>query len=225
MFPVKIIQPFKQCGSFGVVRRHDIHTGLDFYCEEGGDVACIREGVVIDVFQFTGVDVGTHWWNSTDAVVVECGNLIYVYGEVNPSVRIGQRLAVGDHVGNVARVLRTYKGATPTSMLHLEVWEKAHYKKNFTWALGDEKPVGLFDPKEVLIFWLIKTEHGYMLEDRQGRLVKWFDMACNSKAYCMELGIEPVYLTPKCRLADRQAYNALTGKRLWWEGTDGRLGR
>lgn len=69
-------------------------------------------------------------------------------------------------------------------------------------------------------YWLIKTEHGYMLEDPKGNLVEWFDMACNSKAYCMELGIFPFYLTPKCRLADRQAYHAITGKTLWWEKTD-----
>lgn len=64
--------------------------------------------------------------------------------------------------------------------------------------------------------WLIKTEYGYMLEDRQGKLTEWFDMACNSKAYCMEKGISPVYLTQKSRLADRQAYEVLTGKTLWW---------
>lgn len=216
MFPVKMTQPFKQCGSFGAVRRHDIHTGLDFYCEEGADVPCIKEGAVIDVFQFTGIGVGSHWWNTTYAVVVECGHLIYVYGEVNPSVRIGQRLAIGDHIGNVARVLRTDKGVTPTSMLHLEVWEKVHYKKNFTWPLGDEKPEGLLDPKGILTFWLIKTEHGYILEDKRGLFVEWFDMACNSKAYCMEQGINPIYLTPKSRLADRQAYEVLTGKALWF---------
>lgn len=217
MFPVKVVQPFKDCGLFSAVRRHDIHTGLDFYCEEGSDVSCIREGVVVDVFQFTGIDVGTHWWNSTDAVVVECGHLIYVYGEVNPSVRIGQHLSLGDRVGNVARVLRTNKGVTPTSMLHLEVWMKTGYKKNYTWKLGTDKPVGLLDPRTVMTFWLIKTEHGYILEDAKGNLVQWFDMACNSKAYCMETGIEPIYLTPKSRLASRQAYRALTGKTLWWE--------
>jgi hypothetical protein len=65
--------------------------------------------------------------------------------------------------------------------------------------------------------WLIKTEHGYLLEDLDGNIVEWFDMACNSKAYCMEKGIEPIYLTKKCRLADRQAYQAYTGKTLWFD--------
>lgn len=70
------------------------------------------------------------------------------------------------------------------------------------------------------MWWLIKTEHGYILEDCEGNLVEFFDMACNSKAYCMEKGINPVYLTQKCRLADRQAYEVLTGKTLWWVRSD-----
>jgi hypothetical protein len=67
-----------------------------------------------------------------------------------------------------------------------------------------------------MICWLIKTEHGYMLEGKYGNIIKWFDMACNCKAYCMEQGITTVYLKPRCRLADQQAYEALTGKTLWW---------
>jgi hypothetical protein len=67
------------------------------------------------------------------------------------------------------------------------------------------------------MYWLVKTEHGYMLEDLYGKLVQWFDMAANSKAYCMEQGIEPVYIAKRSRLADQQAYKAYTGKSLWWE--------
>jgi hypothetical protein len=65
--------------------------------------------------------------------------------------------------------------------------------------------------------WLIKTEHGYMLEDMYGNLVQWFDMACNSKAYCMEIGVDPVYLTPKSGNAECVIYGLITGKTLWWE--------
>lgn len=64
--------------------------------------------------------------------------------------------------------------------------------------------------------WLIKTEHGYMLEDSDGRLVEWFDMACNSKAYCMEQGIEPTYLTRRSARRTQQDYELTTGKTLWW---------
>lgn len=67
------------------------------------------------------------------------------------------------------------------------------------------------------MFWLIKTEHGYILEDNQGKIVKYFDMACNSKAYCMEQGIEPVYLNKKTELAYKEFYTMCTGKTLWWD--------
>lgn len=150
MMPVQVTEYFRECGLFGAKRKHDIHTGVDFYCEQGADVSCIRDGVVVDVFQFTGVAVGSPWWNTTYAVVVESDDLIFVYGEVVPSVYIGQNLVVGDHIGNVCRVLRVDKGVTPVSMLHLEVWEKAHYKKNCIWFLGHHKPEGLLDPLEVL---------------------------------------------------------------------------
>jgi hypothetical protein len=66
--------------------------------------------------------------------------------------------------------------------------------------------------------WIIKTEHGYMLEDDDGNLVEWFDMAANCKAYCMEKGIEPIYIAKnRGRLVDVQAYKAATGKDLWFD--------
>lgn len=148
MMPVQITTGFKHCGLFGTVRKHDIHTGLDFYCQVGAEVSCIQSGVVVDVFQFTGAKVGSPWWNTTYAVVVECGHLTFVYGELVPSVYLGQRLSVGDHIGNVSRVLKADKGVTPTSMLHLEVWLTDHYQKNHTWQLETEKPEGLLNPME-----------------------------------------------------------------------------
>jgi hypothetical protein len=66
-------------------------------------------------------------------------------------------------------------------------------------------------------YWLIKTEHGYILEDFDGNLIKFFDMACNSKAYCMEQGIEPFYLSQKSRSMICKAYTIATDKTLWWE--------
>lgn len=150
MIPVKPTHPFMGCGLFGAVRKHDIHTGLDFYCEEGAVVSCISFGKVVDVFQFTGAAVNTPWWNDTFAVVVECGPLTYVYGEVVPCVEIGDIVSLGRTLGHVTPVLKQDKGVTPTSMLHLEVWESVDYKKNCVWFLGHHKPEGLLDPLEVL---------------------------------------------------------------------------
>ena len=64
--------------------------------------------------------------------------------------------------------------------------------------------------------WLIKTKHGYMLEDLEGNFVQWFDMACNSKAYCMEKDIDPIYLTERSERYAVDMYEAKTGKTLWW---------
>ena len=66
------------------------------------------------------------------------------------------------------------------------------------------------------MWWLIKTEHGYMLEDNQG-IVKWFDMACNCKAYCMEQGITPVILNQKMPTVYKDFYTMCTGRTLWWD--------
>lgn len=64
--------------------------------------------------------------------------------------------------------------------------------------------------------WLIKTKHGYLLEDRVGNILEWFDMACNCKAYCMEKDIHPSYINSKSSNADCQRYEDATGKGLWW---------
>lgn len=64
--------------------------------------------------------------------------------------------------------------------------------------------------------WLIKTEHGYMLEDKEGNLVKFFDMAANCKAYCREQEIVPLYLTKRTPNVYCEIYENDTGKTLWW---------
>lgn len=64
--------------------------------------------------------------------------------------------------------------------------------------------------------WLIKTEMGYMLEDFQGNLVKFFDMAANSKAYCMGEGIVPVYITKHSPIHLKESYEIVTNKNLWF---------
>lgn len=64
--------------------------------------------------------------------------------------------------------------------------------------------------------WLIKTEMGYMLESPNGSLVAFFDMAANSKAYCMEKGIEPVYITIRSPQSIKEKYEQATCKNLWF---------
>jgi len=217
MFPVKLNHCLKDCGLLGAIRKYDVHAGVDFYCEVGAEVACLRKGVVIDVFQFTGTDAGSPWWNATQAVVVESEGLVFVYGEVNATVNVGDKLATNAVVGKVSAVLKKNKGVTPTAMLHLEVWEKNHYQKNYVWQLNTPKPAGLLNPVDFLNGWVIKTEFGYILEDSCGNIIQWFDMAANCKAHCVGAGISPVYLSTKSSLPDRQTYTTLTNKTLWFD--------
>jgi hypothetical protein len=221
MLPVRITHPFQDCGLFAAERKHDVHTGLDLYCEEGEHVRCLAKGLVINIFTFTGEEVGTPWWNTTEAIVVDCGDLIYVYGEVIHTVEIGQTVNVGDTLGLVTPVLKVNKGITPTSMLHLEVWQKFWYIENFTWNKGYDKPNGLLNPLSVLQhnttnLWLIKTQCGYMLEDNSGKYLIYFKMAADSKSY-LDREEDYVYLTEQSKLEDKIAYTLATGKALWFD--------
>lgn len=216
MSPVNLLCDLKPCGIFGAVRKNDIHTGVDFYCREGEYVKCLNDGVVVDVFQFTGSAAGSPWWNDTQAVVVECDDLTFIYGELVGLVSVGERVKFGQFLGRVVPVLKEDKGITPTSMLHLEVWESACYLKNYTWKLNTAQPEGLLNPMDVLSGWLIKTEMGYVLENYRGLMLEWFDMAANSKAYCMEKEIVPVYITKNSPISVKEAYEKSTGKTLWF---------
>lgn len=220
MSPVKVNHRLLGCGKFGAIRKHDVHTGLDLYCEEGANVSSTSDGIVIDVFQFTGEVVGSPWWNDTHAVVIRTGSQILVYGEINPFVVKGELVCKGQTLGRVTSVLRVNKGVTPTSMLHLEVWEERGYIKNFTWKKGEEKPDGLLDPISVLTKWLIKTSHGYILEDYSGRYEKYFTMACDSKAWLMSENSSYTYLTRKADKVKIDEYKQVTGKTLWWESKE-----
>lgn len=150
MKPVVTVEDTKKCGLFGAIRKYDIHTGLDLYCEQGAEVYCIMEGTVVDIFQFTGEIVGSPWWNDTYAVVVESGDLTFVYGELIPEVYVGKRVFIGDLLGSTTAVLKKDKGNTPVCMLHLETWLTQGYIKNYTWNLNQIKPIGLIDPLEIL---------------------------------------------------------------------------
>lgn len=221
MLPVCITHPFQDCGLFGAERKHDIHTGVDFYCNSGEQVKCLEEGVVQNIFTFTGEEVGTPWWNHTEAVVVNTGSRTYVYGEVIHTVEIGQRVFVGATLGLVTPVLQVDKGITPTSMLHLEVWDSFWYIENFTWNKDYKAPKGLLNPLVAIPnttknLWLVKTQCGYMLEDNTGKYLIYFKMAADSKSYLDGEG-EYVYLTKQSPLEDKIAYTIATGKALWFD--------
>lgn len=159
-------------GLFGSIRKEDIHTGIDLYCEIGTTVVAMCSGTVVNVENFTGKYVGNKtrtsdqyndgdpnaqmpspWWNDTDAVLIksDVGGSIIVYGEIDTHIEIDSRVIAGQPIGTIKRsVLRSNKGR-PMVMLHLE-WHKAGEPPYFSfgWNVGQERPDKLLDPKILL---------------------------------------------------------------------------
>ncbi len=62
------------------MRKSDVHTGVDLYCELGTEVVACEDGLVVLVDWFTGKNVKTFyleegeptaWWNDTWGVLIE----------------------------------------------------------------------------------------------------------------------------------------------------------
>jgi murein DD-endopeptidase MepM/ murein hydrolase activator NlpD len=134
--------------AFWAVRKHDVHTGIDLHCPEGTMVVALQAGRVVAVLPFTGPEADSPWWNPTQAVLVEDGEGVWLYGEVSPLVAVGAELSAGDPVGTVVRVLRHDKGR-PTSMLHLERYRPGT-REPVWWRLGEPQPEPLLDPTPLL---------------------------------------------------------------------------
>lgn len=134
-------------GAFGVVRAHDIHTGVDLYCPEGTVVHAVEDGRVVRSGMFTGPDAESEWWLPTEYLFVEGASGVVCYGEIaldtevsaSPEVKKGQRL------GTVLTVLKKDKGK-PMSMLHLELYEPGYRGEPVWWHHGEPRPAGLMDP-------------------------------------------------------------------------------
>lgn len=135
-------------GSFGAIRKHDVHTGVDLYCTAGAEVGAIEEGEVIGVLPFTGPHADSPWWNDTYAVLIQGASGIFCYGEIQPEVQVGWRVKEGESIGVVIPVLKKNKGK-PMSMLHLELYVDP-MREPVVWALGQTKPEGLVDPTFIL---------------------------------------------------------------------------
>lgn len=134
-------------GRFGAVRRHDVHTGIDLYCEIGQEVVAVEDGVVVAIEGFTGpnADDPSPWWNDTQAVLVEGESGVVVYGEVSSRVWVGMYVRAGSLVGVIETpVLKKDKGR-PTTMLHLELM-KLGARETVWWGIGEPQPVFLQDP-------------------------------------------------------------------------------
>ncbi len=153
MFPLKNYKyqlPLNtEPGSFGYIRKHDIHTGVDLYCENNDAVYAMYDGIIVNIENFTGVDSNppTPWWYDTKSILIlHNDDFVICYGEIEiqQNLRIGDIVREGDIIGYVKQVLKKDKGITPLSMLHIEMYEK-HITESVVWNLNSDKPGGLLD--------------------------------------------------------------------------------
>lgn len=148
--PINLKYPLPKpgdAGYFGAVRRFDIHTGIDLYCDDGDPVYAMESGKIISVEAFTGEHASSPWWENTWAILIEGNSGVIVYGEiiVNPELDIHSCIEEGQLLGYVKSVLKNDKGVTPTSMLHLELMKHGFYQ-TYWWHIGEDKPDGLCNP-------------------------------------------------------------------------------
>lgn len=136
-------------GAFGVQRQFHVHEGVDLYVPEGCPVYAVEAGEVVVVMPFTGPKAGFPWWHDTDAVFIEGPSGVVVYGEISTTLRAGNKVAAGAHVGAVKTVLRKNKGR-PMSMLHLELHARGSRAQKI-WIERDNRPEGLLDPTPFLL--------------------------------------------------------------------------
>lgn len=143
--------PTEGPASFGHVRKHHIHEGVDLHVNWPEGVFAVEPGHVVWKGWFTGPGAGSPWWLPTMAVMVKGESGIVVYGELDQHLLpdMNEDLDTGSYIGHIARVLRNDKGA-PTHMLHLEL-RKPGYTELFDWKLGDPKPDWLLDPTPFLL--------------------------------------------------------------------------
>jgi phosphopantothenoylcysteine decarboxylase len=151
-------------GSFGIQRKHEQHTGVDLYTEDGETVHAMESGTVVSIEPFTGPKDNSPWWNDTDCVLIEGASGVICYGEITPSnwLKVGTHVSRGcSDIGKVKRVLHEGKerpdimGHKP-NMLHIELYPHKQYKSSngFEEFLRDPTPFLLAAnnrPKDVLL--------------------------------------------------------------------------
>lgn len=152
--PVKTIRDVPKpgdAGFFGAVRKHDIHTGIDLYTEDGACVYAIRSGTIVNIENFTGSNAGSDWWEDTKAILVEDSDGVILYGELEPAsgLKVGDTVTENQLLGYVKRVLKVDKGKNPTSMLHLEYYTTGT-RQSVWWKKDEPMPENLRNPIELL---------------------------------------------------------------------------
>lgn len=138
----KYSPPHEQ-GVFGAIRKYDIHTGVDLYCEEDSDVYAIEDGVVMAIEDFTGPQAESPWWNDTKTLLIEGGSGVILYGEIETHLKVHDLIITGDKIGKVKTVLKEDKGL-PMTMLHVELY-KPKTTASVIWSIDAPQPEQLVD--------------------------------------------------------------------------------
>lgn len=144
-------------GAFGFIRVNHIHEGIDVYLPEGTEVLSPLSGYCLGIIKFTGESVGSPWWNETEAIIIDGGDELWLFGElvISDKVRVGDWINEGDLIGCVTCVLKKDKGR-PKSMVHIQCHEKNTGETQWreAWNINEKKPWHLKNPTEQVIQWL-----------------------------------------------------------------------
>lgn len=138
-------------GSFGAIRRFDVHTGVDLYCDDGEPVYAMEDGIIVNYGPFTGMGAGSEWWEDTDYICLKGKSGKILYGEItlHKGVLSKTNIKKGELIGWVKRVLRKDKGL-PMTMLHIELYDDMYAGTGEVWELEQPKPKHLMDVTELL---------------------------------------------------------------------------
>lgn len=136
-------------GAFGAVRKFDVHTGVDLYCPEGAPIFAVEDGEVVEVEIFTGPRADSPWWHETLALLVKGSSGVICYGEVETSLKIGDKIKVGEQIATSKQVLKKDKGK-PMCMLHFELYQHGT-DETVWWKRAETKPENLLDPTDKLL--------------------------------------------------------------------------
>jgi murein DD-endopeptidase MepM/ murein hydrolase activator NlpD len=149
LIPTKPLDSFKipesdSPNSFGAKRKYDYHTGVDLFCNTGDKVYSMYNGIITNILEFTGFK-DTPFWNDTYAVMIYHPdiNKTFLYGELEPLIKVGELISKGDIIGTVLRVLKNDKGL-PTTMLHMECYS-GMINDCVWWKHNEDKPENLED--------------------------------------------------------------------------------
>ena len=151
---------FNEPGSFGAVRKYDIHEGVDIYCKEGSDVFAVEDGIVVASYQYTGENANCEWWNDTWCIKVKGHSGVITYGELKMPTEsefsypeVGTPIRIGEKIGVVGTVLKNGKLRKDirnhnTAMLHMELRTENRHLDG--WKLGEDRDKILLDPTPYL---------------------------------------------------------------------------